>query len=125
MARKTKITCFFCNYEILNNKFRLLKYKNTFKKVCYGCSPSSHKACKSSNTGCFIDCSVCSNPVVHNNCLKCDICNHMVHAKCNNLSPNDIKPIEKHKSFICKICNEQIFPFYNFDILKPVIKKKP
>ena len=114
MTKKIKVTCFFCSYEICNKKFRLIKFKNRLKKVCINCSPASHKACKTKYIGTSVDCSICNNRVMHTNCLKCDICNHMVHSKCNDLSPKDILPIESLNSFTCKSCCENIFPFTNY-----------
>ena len=114
MTKKTKITCFFCSYEICNKKFRLIKFKDRLKKVCIDCSPASHKVCKTKYIGTSVDCSICNNPVMYNKCLKCDICNHMVHSKCNDISPKDILPIESLNSFTCKSCCENIFPFTNY-----------
>lgn len=114
--KKYKFECFFCFHEILNGKFRLVKFRNMFKKVCYNCSPSTHKACKIKYKDCYTDCSVCNYPTKYNNCLKCDYCNHMVHARCNNLSNKDVLLMESLNNYMCQHCHEETFPFHNHSI---------
>ena len=111
MAKNIKTFCFFCNYEIYNDKYRTVLYKNVTKKVCSFCTPGQHKACQSKYKGCEIDCRVCDKPVKFKKCSKCCICNHLIHAQCNDLTQKDLKLIETYDSLICKSCTKSIFPF--------------
>ena len=111
MARKMKTFCFFCNYEICDEKHRTVQYKNVIKKVCFFCTPSQHKACRLKFKDCQIDCQLCQKPVKFNKCVKCFLCNHLIHAKCNDLSPKDLKLIEAYDSFACKSCTKLTYPF--------------
>ena len=111
MAKTMKTFCFFCNYEIYNEKYRTVLYKNLTKKVCFFCTPSKHKACKLKFKGSKIDCRICEKPAKFNKCTRCYLCNHLIHAQCNNLAPKDLKHIEMYDSLICKLCTKSIFPF--------------
>ena len=121
MARKIKTFCFFCNYEIYNEKYRTVLYKNVIKKVCFYCTPAQHKACQTKFKDCKIDCRLCEKPVKFKKCTMCYICNHLIHAQCNDLTPKDLRLIEKYESFMCKLCTEIVFPFgSDFNIDTPV-----
>ena len=109
MASMIKRTCFFCLYEICNNKYRILNFKNQPKSVCMKCSPSDNKACKLKFKNCQIDCSICTKVVKGNKCIHCTMCDHLVHIKCNLLDTNDIAKAETY-DFICLKCKEDIFP---------------
>ena len=109
MGKLIRRTCFFCLYEICNNKYRTLNFNNQPKAVCMACSPSQHKACKLKFKNCQIDCSICTKVVKGNNCIHCSMCDHLVHTKCNLLDTNDIAKAESY-DFICLKCKEDIFP---------------
>ena len=113
MTRGSKTFCFFCSYEIYNEKFRTVIYKNNIKKVCFFCTPGMHKACRQKYKDCQVDCQICEKPVKFNKCVKCFICNHLIHTKCNGLTAKDIALLEVHDSFICLSCNKSTFPFGN------------
>ena len=118
--KKSKMTCFFCQYEICTPlPHRQLQYKNTLKPICKQCKPAEHKACQKRFAHCHIDCSICTKAVKYNKCIECSICNHLVHANCSELTNTDIKTLEGLKStsgepcsgFICRVCITNIFPF--------------
>ena len=129
MTGSRRPTCFICKYELTQKKFRVVNYKGFPRKVCLHCTPSAHKICKMKYSSAKVDCGICTKPVLYNKCLKCDLCEHMIHGSCNNLNKDDIKRIEKTGSFTCLKCTESIFPF-SHDILannderqKPQINK--
>ena len=116
MTGSRKPTCFICKYELTQKKFRIVNYKDFPRKVCFHCTPSTHKICKMKYSSAKVDCGICTKPVLYNKCLKCDICDHMIHGSCNDLNKDDIKLIEKTGSFTCLKCTQSIFPF-SHDIL--------
>ena len=106
-------TCFICKYELTQNKYRLVNYKNFPRKVCFHCTPGAHKICKKKYTDVKVDCGICTKPVLYNKCVKCDYCNHMIHSTCSYLNKNDVRKIEKNCNFMCFNCTQSIFPFAN------------
>ena len=112
MVKRYRKICFLCGYEILGtSKPRSVNYKSIKKMICKECTSSKHKACQRKYMYCNIDCSVCTKIVKGKNCIECTICNHLIHAKCNELSSNDINVLEKTSNFTCKSCFNEIFPF--------------
>ena len=112
MVKRYRKICFLCGYEILGtSKPRSVNYKSIKKMICKECTSSKHKACQRKYMHCNIDCSVCTKIVKGKNCIECTICNHLIHAKCNELSSNDINVLEKTSNFTCKSCFNEIFPF--------------
>ena len=106
-------TCFICKYELTQNKYRLVNYKNFPRKVCFHCTPAAHKICKKKYTDVKVDCGICTKPVLYNKCVKCDYCNHMIHSTCSYLNKSDVRKIEKDGNFMCFNCTQSIFPFAN------------
>ena len=110
--KKYRAICFFCKYEIIKGRVKILNYKNTSIKVCSGCKSDKIKACSLKYKSTFVDCSICGKVVKDNNCILCTNCDHFTHQKCTLLSSKDIKDIEKLQTgWFCNNCNLNIFPF--------------
>ena len=110
-----KVTCYFCKYVIVNTqKCKYVTYRNIKKPICRYCKASNHKPLNKKYTNFDIECTSCKKPVKYNSSIACSICNHFVHAKCNyNLTAQDITNIENICDFfMCKKCNESVFPQY-------------
>ena len=124
LAKKT--TCYFCKYIIINTqKCRYVTYKNTKKPICRYCKASKYKPLNKKYTNFDLECTSCKKPVRYNSSIACSICNHFVHAKCNlNLTSQDITNIENTCDFfVCRKCNESIFPQYYITPIKKRIKR--
>ena len=58
-------------------------------------------------------CGICSKKVANNHfAVCCDICNHWVNIKCNNITKFYYQKLEKDKApWYCKKCISQVIPF--------------
>ena len=117
-------TCFFCSHKVRNGKYRLIKFKKVIKKVCFNCSPHTHSCLKIKNRESNTECRICNYATKNNDCLKCDICDHMTHAKCNNLNKVDVNLIiNKNYSFTCQNCCNELFP-RDVDLFNDISRNK-
>ena len=111
--KKSKITCFFCKYEIQkhNKSNNTVLFKNQSKPICKYCTKNKHKPLEIIYKNHDTQCKLCKKPVMFKNCIACSICDCFYHGKCLNLSKNDIQKIENVCNFfLCSTCNKDILP---------------
>ena len=110
---KSKLTCFFCRYEITkhNKSSKHVLYNKKMKPICRHCTKNKHKALDINYKNTDTQCKLCNKPTLYKKCIECSICNHFFHGKCLDLSRHDIEKIENICNFFtCKLCNLDMFP---------------
>ena len=125
--KKCRLTCFFCKYEISkhNKSNKTVLYAKKYRPICKYCTKNRHKSLNKEYVNTDTQCKLCIKPTLYKKCIACSICNHFYHGKCLDLNKSDIDKIENVCGFfICKNCNQDIFPKQIIDD-PPKLKSAP